>query len=167
MPLTPQPVIRDSTEADFGALLGLNLESEHFLSPLSLPQLQALHAQAWYRRVICGDDAVEGFLLALREGCNYDSPNYRWFAARYATFLYIDRIVIGAAGRGRHFGVQLYEDLFARARAQGVPRITCEFDTDPPNEASRLFHRRFGFVEVGSQRVAGGKKSVSLQELLL
>jgi len=132
-----------------------------------LPQLQALHAQAWYRRVICSDGAVEGFLLALQEGCDYDSPNYRWFAARYAKFLYIDRIVIGAVGRGRHLGVQLYEDLFARARAHGVARITCEFDTDPPNEASRLFHRRFGFVEVGSQRVAGGQKSVSLQELLL
>jgi predicted GNAT superfamily acetyltransferase len=160
-------VIRDSTEADFGALLDLNLESEHFLSPLSLPQLQALHAQAWYRRVICTDGAVEGFLLALREGCDYGSPNYRWFAARYTAFLYIDRIVIGAAGRGRHLGVQLYEDLFARARAHGIARITCEFDTHPPNEASRRFHQRFGFVEVGSQRVAGGTKSVSLQELQL
>jgi uncharacterized protein len=40
-----------------------------------------------------------------------------------------------------------------------------EFDTDPPNEASRRFHARFGFVEVGAQRVAGGKKTVSLQEL--
>ena len=160
-------MIRDSTEADFGALLRLNLESEHFLSPLSLPQLQALHREAWYRRVICSDDVVEGFLLALREGSDYGSPNYRWFAARYATFLYIDRIVIDVAGRGRHLGVQLYEDLIARARTHRIARITCEFDTDPPNEASRRFHQRFGFVEVGSQRVAGGQKSVSLQELVL
>ncbi len=46
-------------------------------------------------------------------------------------------------------------------------RIVCEFDTDPPNEASWRFHQRFGFREVGSQRVADGKKAVSLQELLL
>ena len=159
--------IRDSTEADFAALLRLNLESEHFLSPLTLPRLHALHAQAWYRRVICLEDIVQGFLLALREGADYDSPNYQWFAARYPEFLYIDRIVIGAAARGRRFGVLLYEDLIARARAEGFRRITCEFDIDPPNEASRRFHEHFGFHEVGSQRVAGGKKAVSLQEMLL
>jgi predicted GNAT superfamily acetyltransferase len=159
--------IRDSSEADFAALLRLNLESEHFLSPLTLPQLQALHAQAWYRRVICLDGIVQGFLLALREGADYDSPNYQWFAAHYPEFLYVDRIVIGAAARGRRCGVLLYEDLIARARAEGFRRITCEFDVDPPNEASRRFHEHFGFHEVGSQRVAGGKKAVSLQEMLL
>jgi len=51
-----------------------------------------------------------------------------------------------------------------RVRGTGV---SCEFDTDPPNGASRRFHQRRGFREVGSQRVAGGKKAVSLQELLL
>ncbi|HME39274.1 MAG TPA: GNAT family N-acetyltransferase [Steroidobacteraceae bacterium] len=160
-------IIRESSEADFAALLRLNLESEHFLSPLTLPRLRTLHAQAWHRRVVCMDGDVQGFLLAFREGADYDSENYRWFAARYTEFLYVDRIVIGAQARGRRFGALLYENLIARARARGLMRITCEFDTDPPNEASRRFHERFGFHEVGSQRVAGGKKAVSLQELLL
>jgi uncharacterized protein len=159
--------IRDSSEADFAALLGLNLESEHFLSPLTLPRLHALHAQAWYRRVVCLDGAVQGFLLALREGADYDSPNYQWFTARYTEFLYIDRIAIGAAARGQRFGVLLYEDLIARAHEAGFKRIVCEFDIDPPNEVSRRFHAHFGFHEVGTQRVAGGKKEVSLQEMLL
>ncbi len=167
MNATGTRVLRDSTEDDFAALLKLNLESERYLSPLSSARLQALHAQAWYRRVVCLDGAVQGFLLAFREGADYDSPNYQWFAARYTEFLYIDRIVIDAATRGRRLGEWLYEDLFSRARAQGLARIACEFDTDPPNEASRRFHQRFGFREVGSQRVAGGKKAVSLQELLL
>jgi predicted GNAT superfamily acetyltransferase len=60
-------VIRESAESDFEALLRLNAESEHFLSPLSLPRLQFLHRQAWYRRVICLDGTVMGFLLAFRE----------------------------------------------------------------------------------------------------
>lgn len=110
---------------------------------------------------------VSGFLLALREGADYDSVNYQWFANRYPEFLYIDRVVIDAAARGQHLALRLYEDLFARARAAGLKRITCEFDTDPPNEASRSFHQRFGFREVGSQQVANGKKTVSLQEVLL
>ena len=160
-------LIRESAASDFETLLRLNAESEHFLSPLSLPRLQFLHGQAWYRRVICVEEAVLGFLLAFREGADYDSPNYRWFAARYPEFLYIDRIVIGLAARGQGLAAQLYQDLFARARGQGITRITCEFDVDPPNEASRRFHERFGFREVGNQRVAGGKKAVSLQEVLL
>jgi uncharacterized protein len=159
--------IRAASKADFGTLLHLNLESEHVLSPLSLPQLEALYEQARYFRVIGASDRVQGFLLALREGSGYQSINYRWFAARHSEFLYIDRVVIDSAARGQHLGAQLYDDLFTFARATGVKRITCEFDTDPPNEASRRFHARFGFREVGSLRVANGKKMVSLQEVAL
>jgi len=159
--------IRDAAEADFATMLRLNVESEHFLSPLSLPQLQSLRAQAWYCRVIGVEGAVTGFLLALREGADYASVNYQWFARRYSEFLYIDRVVIDALARGQHLAVQLYEDLFARARAEGIKRITCEFDTDPPNEASLRFHRRFGFRAVGSQQTANGKKTVSRQEVTL
>jgi predicted GNAT superfamily acetyltransferase len=60
-------VIRESGESDFEALLRLNAESEHFLSPLSLPRLQFLYGQAWYRRVICAGEAVLGFVLGFRE----------------------------------------------------------------------------------------------------
>jgi predicted GNAT superfamily acetyltransferase len=159
--------IRAVTPADFSVLLRLNLESEHFLSPLSHERLQRLHAQSWYHRVACIDDRVCGFLLAIAEGADYDSPNYRWFAARRREFVYIDRIVVAAAARGRGLAARLYTDLFALAREHGIERITCEFDTDPPNEASRRFHEQFGFREVGRQLVAEGKKAVSLQELLL
>lgn len=164
---TGTPVIRDSSDADFAALLRLNLESEHFLSPLTLPRLAFLHAQANYRRVICVGGVVHGFLLAFRPGADYDSPNYQWFAHQYTEFLYIDRVVIGAEARGRRLGQLLYEDAFSYARANELVRITCEFDIDPPNEVSRRFHARFGFHEVGAQRVAGGSKAVSLQEAVL
>jgi predicted GNAT superfamily acetyltransferase len=160
-------LIRDVTEADYPTLLRLNMESEHFLSPLSSPRLESLRAQAWYCRVAASDEAVQGFLLALSEGADYDSPNYQWFSRRYQKFVYIDRVVIDAAARGRHLAKRLYDDLFARARVQGFPRITCEFDTDPPNEVSRRFHERLGFREVGAQRVGDARKTVSLQELSL
>jgi uncharacterized protein len=164
--MTPH-IIRNVTQADFETVLRLNLESEHFLSSLTLPQLQSLHAQAWYCRAIAVDGRVLGFLLALREGADYQSVNYQWFAARYSEFLYIDRVVIDSAARGQHLGVHLYENLISVARGAGLKRITCEFDSDPPNEASRRFHERFGFQEVGSQRLGLGKKAVSLQEMSL
>jgi predicted GNAT superfamily acetyltransferase len=159
--------VRDAERADFDILLRLNLESEAALSPLPLARLEALHDQAWYHRVVCLDGTVRAFLLALRAGVDYDSPNYRWFAARFADFVYIDRIVVSSTARHAGLATLLYEDLLRRAGDNGVERVTCEFDTDPPNEASRRFHERFGFVEIGAQRVAGGKKGVSLQALRL
>jgi uncharacterized protein len=159
--------IRDCTRLDHPQVLRLNLESEHFLSPLTLTQLESLHTQSWYCRVIAQQECVLGFLLVLREGARYDSVNYLWFAARYSQFLYIDRVAVDANSRGQHLAQRLYEDLFAHARASHFQRITCEYDTEPPNEASRRFHQRLGFREVGSQRTASGKKTVSLQELLL
>jgi len=106
-------------------------------------------------------------VLAFREGTDYDSPNYRWFDAHYDAFLYVDRIVVAGSHQGRKLGALLYEDLFAFARASQVPRVTCEFDIEPPNEASRRFHARFGFREVGTQALGGGKKRVSLQSVEL
>jgi predicted GNAT superfamily acetyltransferase len=165
-------IIRPVGEADYDTLLRLNLESENFLSPLSLPRLQSLCAQAWYCRVIALEEAVQefpvqGFIIVLREGADYDSLNYQWFSRRYREFLYIDRVVISAAARGRHLAKHLYDDLFARGRRHGFTRITCEFDTDPPNDASRRFHERFGFREVGAQRVGAAQKAVSMQEAIL
>jgi len=157
-------MIRDATLSDFGAILRLNAESEHFLSPLSGRKLQRLHAGAAYHRVACVDGGVAAFLLAFREGAAYDSVNYLWFAARYPQFLYIDRVVVDVAFQSRRLGTLLYEDLFAYARATGAPRVTCEYDIQPPNPVSARFHGKFGFREVGRQDVAYAAKAVSLQE---
>lgn len=116
-----------------------------------------------YHRVVECDGQVVAFLLALREGADYDSLNYRWFAAAYSRFLYIDRVVVSARYQGQGLGALLYDDLFAFARAAGIDKVTCEFDVEPPNEASRKFHAQCGFQEVGTQKVADGRKRVSLQ----
>lgn len=155
--------IRPATSMDHPAILALNLESEHLLSPLDAARLQDLDAQAAYHRVVCDGDAVVGFLLAFREGADYDSPNYLWFGQRYPAFLYVDRIAIAASHQGRQLGRLLYEDLFAFARTQGIDTVACEFYVEPLNVASQRFHARFGFREVGTQWVADGRKKVSLQ----
>lgn len=162
---TIQP--RDATPADFLRILALNEESVRFLSPLTPERLARLHGQSAVHRVVGIDGTIAAFLLAFREGADYDSPNYRWFAARYERFLYIDRVVVANVFQGRGLGALLYADLFDFARTSGARRVTCEFDVDPPNEASRRFHARHGFVEVGGQAVAGGKKTVSLQAVEL
>ena len=59
-------MIRDATPADFETILALNLESEHFLSPMSREVLEILHGEATYHRVVSNDGKVEAFLLAFR-----------------------------------------------------------------------------------------------------
>ena len=156
-------MIRNAIADDFPAILALNAESVHFLSPLDAMRLRDLHAQSAYHRVVEHEEKVAAFLLAFREGADYDSPNYRWFAQRYAQFLYIDRIVVAASARGLGFGAQLYDDILAFAAGTNAARLTAEFDVEPPNPVSAAFHQRYGFREVGTQWIGGDKKQVSLQ----
>ena len=156
-------MIRPATAADFRSILALNNESVRFLSPLDWTRLEQLDAEGVYHRVVEADDEVVAFLIALREGTDYDSPNYTWFCERYRQFLYIDRVVVSRDHRGKGISHRLYEDLFAFARETGVNQVAAEYDVDPPNEASRRLHESFGFAEVGSQWVAAGEKRVSLQ----
>ena len=156
-------MIREAIVDDFPAILALNAESVHFLSPLDAMRLRDLHAQSAYHRVVEHEEKVAAFLLAFREGADYDSPNYRWFAQRYAQFLYIDRIVVAATARGLGFGAQLYDDILAFAAGTNAARLTAEFDVEPPNPVSAAFHQRYGFREVGTQWIGGDKKQVSLQ----
>ena len=156
-------VVSPAAAAHFPEILALNAESVRFLSPLDADRLAALYAQASVRTVACSGKEVVAFLLAFAPGADYDSPNYRWFDARYDDFLYVDRVVVSSRVQRAGLGWLLYDGLFQQARASGRARVTCEFDVDPPNPASEAFHRSFGFREVGRQRVAGGSKLVSLQ----
>src|ERR1051325_5823189 len=49
-----------------------------------------------------------GFLIARDEAAPYKNPNFGWFCARYPRFLYVDRVVIDPASRGKKFARQLY-----------------------------------------------------------
>lgn len=147
----------------FDEIVALNEGSVHFLSPLSLRRLLQLHQQAAYHKVVLQEDRVAAFLLAFAPGSSYDSINYQWFESRLTRFLYIDRVVVSPDFRGRGLASRLYQDLFDHARELGMSQVVCEFDIDPPNPVSEAFHQRFGFSQLGTQAVAGGRKWVSLQ----
>jgi predicted GNAT superfamily acetyltransferase len=151
------------TPADFTEVLALNEESVQYLSPLSYSQLEDLHRRSAFSRVIDVEGRVIAFILALVPGAGYDSVNYQWFENRYAEFLYVDRVVVSRHSRSTGAGSVLYREVFAHASRHMIPVVACEFDVQPPNPASERFHAKFGFIEVGRQSVAGGKKTVSLQ----
>ncbi len=155
-------LIRDATAADFPAILAMNEQFAHFLSPMDAARLEWLHGMATCHRVVVVEGTFAGFVIAVREGTDYDSPNYRWFAARYDRFLYIDRLAIGDGYQGRGLGRRFYEGLAELAASSHVRRLVAEYDVSPPNPASAQLHERFGFCSVGEQTLASGKR-VSLQ----
>jgi len=166
MTTDPQPVfaaLKTADESDFDMILELNDAEEQHTSPMDLERLRSLARISAYCKVATIEKVVAAFLIAIREGAPYENDNYRWFAARCSSFLYVDRIVVAARFSRRGIGARLYDDLFAFARSQGIGTITCEYNIDPPNPVSRAFHEKYGFKELGTQWVAGGAKQVSLQ----
>jgi predicted GNAT superfamily acetyltransferase len=161
---TGRRLIRDVAAADFPAVLELNLESVHFLSPLSRERLKALLPQSAYHKVLEKDGRIVAFILTFCAEADYDSPNFLWFKNRYSSFLYIDRLVVRDGFRNIGCGKLLYQDLMAYCRERKLPRITCEVDIIPPNPVSLRFHKAHGFEEVGSQWPYDGKKQVALME---
>jgi predicted GNAT superfamily acetyltransferase len=155
--------IRDAAPSDCQAICALNLAEVQHTSPMDLSRLAALSALSCYHRVGCVDNSVAAFLLAMCHTALYENDNFQWFVRRFTQFIYIDRVVVSSAFRGLRLGTALYEDLFRYARRNGIPLVTCEYNIVPPNEASRLFHDKLGFRELGTQWVANGTKQVSLQ----
>ena len=138
------------------ALLALNNAHAVELSWLDAQRFAALVERAFSARRI-GRDA---FLLAFDQDADYDSPNFLWFRARLARFVYVDRVVVAPQARGRSHARRLYDDLFGQARSAGHDQVVCEVNTDPPNPASDAFHAALGFREVGSAAIHEGRKTV-------
>lgn len=158
-----QVEIRNALEADFAEILALNDAEVQQTSAMDFARLQNLHGLSGYHRVAVVNGRVAGFLLAMPSGAPYANDNFRWFTDHVGNFMYVDRIVVGSDFAGLGIGSALYRDLFSESRARGLSTVTCEYNIEPPNPASRAFHDKFGFQELGTQWVAGGSKRVSLQ----
>ena len=156
-------VIRDAQEKDFAGIVALNDAVVELTSAMDVPRLAELDRLSCLHKVAVVDGRVAAFLLAMREDAKYPNDNHGWFAARFARFVYVDRVVVGAAYAGLSIGSLLYRELFDYARSQGIEVVTCEYKIQPPNIASQRFHDKFGFNEVGTQWLAGGSKQVSMQ----
>jgi predicted GNAT superfamily acetyltransferase len=153
--------IRDVGERDLDAVLALNNAAGKSILALDATRLRYFFEHADYFRVAEIDGHLAGFLIALREGGDYASPNYRWFGGRYDSFVYIDRIVIANAYRRHGLGRVFYCDATSFAEVR-VPLLACEVFLEPRNDVVILFHGTYGFQEVGQQRMGDAGPLVSL-----
>lgn len=126
--------------------LALNNAHAEELSFKTEEAFQRLLSRAFHARCT---EREEGLLVAFDQDADYQGESFRWFRERYERFVYVDRVVVDAAHRGKGIARALYEELFARARAAGHQRILCEVNLVPPNPISDAFHAALGFEEVG------------------
>jgi predicted GNAT superfamily acetyltransferase len=153
--------IVDIDPDDLAAVLSLNEAEVPKVGPVSSKQLQWFVDNAAYFRTVSIDGRLAAFLIGLRPGSSYGSPNYLWFCERYEDFAYVDRVAVSAEFRRQGLATRLYED-FASAMPAGVGMMTCEVNIDPPNPSSMRFHEKLGFKMVGSQRVENDSKEVGM-----
>ena len=156
--------IADLSSLDAAIMLPLNNAHADETSALDAASLTALLDLAFYARGI--DRGATALLIALDQNARYDSPNFLWFDRSLGDFVYVDRVVVAPAFRGRRLADHLYDDFEGFARTRGVSRITCEVNVEPPNPASLRFHARRGFREIG-RLPYGEAKIVALLELTL
>lgn len=154
---TTLPAIDEIGPADEAAILALNNRHAEELSWLEAERLSFLLGQAFYARRI---GAVEAFIMTFDQDADYNSPNFLWFKQRYPRFVYVDRVAVDEAARGRGHARRFYENLFEQAKHAGHDLVTCEVNAEPPNPASDAFHARLGFHEIGAAAIHGGKKTV-------
>ncbi len=159
----PGPIIslRRVEETDLEDVLRLNEAAVPAVNSVDLEQMRWFAVNAAYFGVAVRDGNVEGFLIGMRPGTNYASPNYRWFCDRYEEFGYIDRVAIAADARRLGLATRLYQD-FDASLPSTVGILTCEVNIVPPNESSMRFHENFGFRTVGTQTLEFDRKKVAL-----
>jgi predicted GNAT superfamily acetyltransferase len=156
-PVILDPCVLAEAPGLLGRLLDLNNAHAVELSYLGADRLAELIGRAFLALTLGEGGAL---LIAFDQTIDYKSPNFLWFRARFDRFVYVDRVVVSPAARGRGYGRRLYEALFRRAEAAGHDRIVCEINSDPPNTTSDVFHEGLGFGEVGAGVIDAGAEAV-------
>jgi predicted GNAT superfamily acetyltransferase len=154
-----QFLITDVVTEDLEEVLELNESEVPHVGKVDIDRMHWFAQHAHYFRVARTGAQLAAFLIGLRPGTSYDSPNYRWFCDRYEDFAYVDRIAVAAHARRQGLAAMMYDD-FAAAMPTSVSIMTCEVNIRPPNEQSMTFHTRLGFRKVGTQAGDDGNKEV-------
>lgn len=154
--------VRPLDPADLPIVHAINQANVPEVGDATLEHLGWLIGESELALVAEVDRTVAGYLVALRPGSTYTSPNYTWFATRYTEFLYVDRIAVAEDRRGHGVGSALYDAAELHAREHAIPTLACEVNVRPPNPTSLRFHERRGFDSVGEQETYGGTVRVRL-----
>lgn len=153
--------LRAASAADHPAALALNNAHTPHVNALSEAEFAWIAQRCGHFAVATDTTGVVGFVMCLPSGLDYWSENYAWFTARYAAFLYLDRVVVDPRARRMGVGRALYDHLHVQAAGQW-PRIALEVNLRPPNPVSIAFHEAMGYRGVGVREYEDGAKAVQM-----
>lgn len=157
-------LIRSMQPSDYRWALALNnAEVPHVTAYNEYNFPRFVELAAWAAVAVQNHKPV-GFAILFLPGSTYSSENYRWVAKRHTRFLYLDRVIVEPAQRGKGIGKALYNAAIEFGRRRS-PILTCEVNEEPPNPDSMAFHKKLGFRVIGHQETEGGKKKVAIMGL--
>jgi len=163
-----QPIVRNIKISDLPRMLEINNANTPGVSELTMSELETdiencLHALAIDNEL----GEVCAFCITFAPDAPHAGVNHQWFAERYKSFVYLDRIAIDSNHQNRGLGALLYQTVEQRMLDSAEHSLLCcEVNLEPPNPGSLRFHQRIGFTEVGQRGDGEGYRVVLLARTL-
>ena len=165
---TFQPNVRNIVSTDVTRVLEINNANTPGVSELTLSELETDIENCLHALAIDNEHGeVCAFCITFAPDAPHAGVNHQWFAERYKSFVYLDRIAIDSNHQNRGLGALLYQTVEQRIlNSTEHSLLCCEVNLEPPNPGSLRFHKRIGFVECGVESTAPGYEVTYLQKLL-
>jgi uncharacterized protein len=163
-----QPVVRNIEIADLPRVLEINNANTPGVSELTFTELETDLSNSLHALAIDNEQGeVCAFCITFAQDAPDAGANHQWFAERYESFVYLDRIAIDSTHRNLGLGALLYQAVEQRMLISAERSLLCcEVNLEPPNPGSLRFHQRIGFMEIG-QRGDGSAYRVALLAMVL
>jgi hypothetical protein len=148
-----QPIVRNIISTDVTRVLAINNANTPAVSELTMDELESDLRNSLHALAI---DNEHGETCAFCITFDPDAPdagaNHQWFAERFASFVYLDRIAIDPDYQNRGLGALLYQTVEQHMLESAEHSLLCcEVNLEPPNPGSLRFHKRIGFTELGQR----------------
>ena len=163
-----QPNVRNIEIADFARVLEINNANTPGVSELTMSELETDIENCLHALAIDNEHGeVCAFCITFDPNALDAGANHQWFAERYKSFVYLDRIAIDSTHQNLGLGALLYQTVEQRMlNSAEHSLLCCEVNLEPPNPGSLRFHKRIGFTECGVESTAPGYVVTYLQKLL-
>jgi predicted GNAT superfamily acetyltransferase len=146
-----QPIVRNIEITDVARVLEINNANTPGVSELTMSELETDIKNCLHALAIDNEHGeVCAFCITFAPDAPDAGANHRWFADRFESFVYLDRIAIDPTYQNLGLGVLLYQSVEQQMIASAQhSMLCCEVNLEPPNPGSLRFHHRIGFAEVG------------------
>jgi hypothetical protein len=146
-----QPIVRNIEISDVARVLEINNANTPGVSELTMSELETDIKNCLHALAIDNEHGeVCAFCITFAPDAPDAGVNHQWFADRFESFVYLDRIAIDPTYQNLGLGALLYQSVEKQMIASAQHSLLCcEVNLEPPNPGSLRFHHRIGFAEVG------------------